>query len=76
MIKRRVRRLVAGAAGVTTVAGIGLLALSATPAFAGTSTGVYNCSLTGVAPETEAGGLVVTAPDSGATGSTVQVSID
>lgn len=76
MIKRRVRRLVAGAAGVTTVAGIGLLAVGATPAFAGTSTGVYTCSLTGVAAETEAGGLVLTAPDSGATGSSVQVSID
>ena len=76
MIKRRIRRLVAGAAGVTTVAGIGLMALGATPAFAGTSTGVYSCSLTGVAPQTETGGLVLTAPDSGATGSTVEVSID
>jgi hypothetical protein len=76
VIKRRVRRLVAGAAGVTTVAGIGLLAFAATPAFAGTSTGVYTCSLTGVAAETEAGGLVLTAPDSGATGSTVELSID
>jgi hypothetical protein len=76
VIKRRVRRLVAGAAGVTTVAGIGLLAFGAAPAFAGTSTGVYTCSLTGVAAETEAGGLVLTAPDSGATGSTVQLSVD
>jgi hypothetical protein len=76
VIKRRVRRLVAGAAGVTTVAGMGLLALGVTPAFAGTSTGVYTCAMTGVAPETEAGGIVLTTPDSGATGSTVQVSID
>jgi hypothetical protein len=76
VIKRRIRRLVAGAAGVTVVAGVGLMALGAAPAFAGTSTGAYSCSLTGVAAETETGGIVLTAPDSGATGSTVQVSID
>jgi hypothetical protein len=76
VIKRRIRRLVAGAAGVTTVAGIGLMALGVTPAFAGTSTGVYSCSLSGVEAETATGGLVLTVPDSAATGSTVEISID
>jgi hypothetical protein len=62
------------AVGVTALAGFGFVATGAT-AFAGTSTATsYNCSLSGIVPETETETLTVTTPDSGASGGTVQVS--
>lgn len=74
MVQPKLRRMAAAAACATAVAGGGLVALGA-PALAGTVATTYSCSLTGVAPETQAGALTLTTPDSGTPGSSVQVNI-
>jgi hypothetical protein len=73
VVQRNLRRA-AAAVGVTALAGFGLVTSGAT-AFAGTSTATsYDCTLTGIIPETETEALTVTTPDSAASGSTVQVT--
>ena len=75
MAHSRLRRLAAEAACVSTLAGAGLAAIGVASASAATGTASYTCSLTGIIPLTEAGALSVTAPVSGAAGSTVAVGI-
>jgi hypothetical protein len=75
MAHRIPRRLAAQAACVTTLAGAGLATIGATAALAGTATSAYTCSLSGIIPLTQAGALTLTAPDTGTSGSMVDVDI-
>ncbi|HKT04335.1 MAG TPA: WxL domain-containing protein [Rugosimonospora sp.] len=65
--------MAAAAACVVTVAGGGLF-IGAVPALAANASSSYTCNLTGIVPQTQAGALTVSAPDSAPAGSTIQVS--
>jgi hypothetical protein len=74
VVQRKLRRVAVAAACVTTMAGGGLVMIGVPAAVAGTVTTSYTCSLSGVAAETQAGALTLTAPDSGTPSASVDVN--
>jgi hypothetical protein len=74
MTKRRVRRLVAAAAGIVTMAGVGVVASAAVPALAGTATTSYVCSGISISGSVTLP-LTLTTPASAVSGSSTSFTI-